>query len=70
MPSRSITSKSSGELTRNPRRPSFYLSTGTWGDPTLATNDKGRVVVEAVVAGTLRDIEVLQVAAIREECVR
>ena len=51
-------------------RPSFYLSTGTWGDPTLATNDKGRVVVEAVVAGTLRDIEVLQVAAVREECVR
>ena len=54
--------KSSGGLTRNPTGPGIYSPTGIWGDPTLATRDKGRVVVEAVVAGTLRDIELLRVA--------
>ena len=54
--------KSSGRLTRNPNGPGTYSPTGSWGDPTLATREKGRVVVEAVVAGTLRDIEVLRAA--------
>lgn len=53
--------KGAGGLTRNPKNPGIYSPTGSWGDPTLATRQKGRVVVEAVVAGTLRDIEVLRV---------
>ncbi|HEX6976528.1 MAG TPA: SgcJ/EcaC family oxidoreductase, partial [Vicinamibacterales bacterium] len=34
-----------------------YSASGVWGDPTLATAEKGRVIVEALVAGVLRDIE-------------
>ena len=54
--------KGAGGFTRNPKNPGIYSPTGSWGDPTLATREKGRVVVEAMVAGTLRDIEVLRAA--------
>ena len=54
--------KGGGGFTRNPKGPGIYSPTGSWGDPTLATREKGRVVVEAMVAGTLRDIEVLRAA--------
>ena len=54
--------KGGGGFTRNPKGPGIYSPTGSWGDPTLATREKGRIVVEATVAGTLRDIEVLRAA--------
>ncbi len=39
-----------------------YSPTGIYGDATLATREKGRVVVEAMVAGMLREIEALRSA--------
>jgi creatinine amidohydrolase len=41
---------SPGGLTRNPAGPGVYSPTGSWGDPTLATAEKGRIVTEAIVA--------------------
>jgi creatinine amidohydrolase len=49
-----------GGLTRDPRGKGTYSPTGIWGDPTLATREKGRKVVEALVAGILREIEALR----------
>jgi creatinine amidohydrolase len=54
-----------GGLTRVRGGPGIYSETGIWGDATLATVEKGRVVVEATVAGILRDIEVLRGAKIQ-----
>ena len=40
-----------GGLTRDPHAArGTYSPTGAWGDPTLATVDKGRVVAEALVS--------------------
>ncbi|MFZ2055255.1 MAG: creatininase family protein, partial [Candidatus Aminicenantales bacterium] len=36
-------------LTRNPQGLGTYSPTGIWGDATLATRKKGRVIVEATV---------------------
>ncbi len=45
-------------LTRTPGTPgATFSASGIWGDPTLATRDKGRTIVEGVVAGILEDIE-------------
>jgi len=49
-----------GGLTRRESGPGVYSKSGVWGDATLATRDKGRVVVEATVAGILREIEALR----------
>ncbi len=50
-----------GPLTRNPNNPQgTYSATGIWGDPTLATKEKGEKLVEAIVSGILRDIEALR----------
>jgi creatinine amidohydrolase len=49
-----------GGLTRKPGGPGTYSPSGTWGDATLATREKGRVIVEAMVAGILRDLQILQ----------
>ncbi|MCJ7558424.1 MAG: hypothetical protein MUP90_16135 [Gammaproteobacteria bacterium] len=38
--------------------------TGIWGDPTLATPDKGRQVTEALVEGILAEIEDLRRSSI------
>jgi creatinine amidohydrolase len=51
-------------LTRDPNGPGTYSRTGTWGDPTLATREKGRAIVEALVAGIVGDIEALRRAAL------
>ncbi len=48
---------SSGGLTRDPRAPGVYSPSGVWGDATLATREKGRIVVEALVAAIVREIE-------------
>ncbi len=48
---------SSGGLTRRPNGTGVYSPSGIWGDATLATREKGRIVVEALVAAIVRDIE-------------
>lgn len=50
-----------GPLTRNPKATEgTYSPTGAWGDPTLATKEKGQILVEATVKAILGDIEDLQ----------
>lgn len=49
-----------GGLTRDPKGPGTYSATGIWGDPTLATREKGRVVVEAIVEEIVAEIEALR----------
>lgn len=52
------------KLTRTPGGDGTYSASGIWGDPTLATRDKGRVFVEALVAGIEEDIENLRRAGL------
>ena len=47
-------------LVRDSTMKGTYSPTGTWGDPTLATRAKGERVMEALVAGVLREIELLR----------
>jgi creatinine amidohydrolase len=48
-------------LTRDPNnKNSTYSASGVWGDATLATYDKGKIVVEALVEVILSDIENLR----------
>ena len=47
-------------FTRDPNAPGTYSPTGTWGDPTLATREKGERLVAAVVAAMLADIAALR----------
>lgn len=49
-----------GGLTRDPKGEGTYSATGIWGDPTLATREKGRIVTEALVEGILKEIEALR----------
>ncbi len=49
-------------LSRTPGGPKKYSPTGIWGDPTLATREKGVKVVEAMVRGVLSDIEATRTA--------
>ena len=53
-----------GGLTRDPKGKGTYSPTGIWGDATLATREKGRRVVEAMVEGMLKEIAALRVAAL------
>ncbi len=48
-----------GGLTRTPGGRGVYSPTGVWGDATLATREKGRAVVEALVSAIVQDIESL-----------
>jgi creatinine amidohydrolase len=48
-----------GNLTRNPKGEGTFSPTGTWGDPTLATREKGEKLVEALVTGITKEIEEL-----------
>ena len=53
------------QLTRNPTGGrGTYSPTGAWGDPSLATRDKGRVVVETTVSAIRSEIEELRRAAL------
>ena len=54
-----------GGLTRNPKGAGTYSPTGTWGDPTLATREKGRQLVQAFVTEVVLQIEALRTVAIR-----
>jgi creatinine amidohydrolase len=49
-------------LTRRKDGRGTYSASGVWGDPTLATREKGRIVVEAMVKGILSDIGALRSA--------
>ena len=50
-----------GPLTRDPNATrGTYSPTGSWGDPTLATREKGRIVTEAAVQAILSDIQKLE----------
>jgi len=54
-------------FTRDPqaaaRGEGIYSPTGTWGDPTLATREKGRIATEVTLAVILKQIEILRQAA-------
>jgi creatinine amidohydrolase len=55
--------KGPGGLTRDANaRTGVYSPTGAWGDPTLATREKGKVVTEALVAHIIASVEKLQSA--------
>jgi len=45
-----------GGLTRDPHGKGTYSPTGAWGDPTLATRDKGQALTESLVTTILKDI--------------
>lgn len=50
-----------GRLTRDPNdAEGTYSPTGTWGDPTLATREKGRQVIAAFLAHVCGEIEALR----------
>jgi len=53
-----------GPLTRKPDGPGVYSPTGSWGDPTLATRDKGARLVQALVDALVGDVERLRAAPI------
>ena len=47
-------------LTRRRGGPGTFSESGVWGDPTLATREKGRVIVEGLVKAILDEIEALR----------
>jgi creatinine amidohydrolase len=53
----------SGGLTRDPKGAGTYSPTGTWGDPTLASREKGRKIVHALLTAVVSEIEALRTAA-------
>lgn len=59
--------RASGGLTRVEGGEGIYSETGVWGDATLATAEKGRIVVEATVLGILEDIEALRALTVTEQ---
>ena len=57
------TSSPGGGLTRDPNNDQgTYSATGTWGDATLATVEKGKVLTDAMVDLILNDIKDLRAA--------
>ena len=46
-----------GGLTRNPKGEGSYSASGIFGDATLATRQKGEIVVRAIVDGIIREIQ-------------
>lgn len=44
-------------LTRDPQGSGSYSPTGIWGDPTLATHEKGRIIVEHTVSEIVKQIK-------------
>jgi len=51
-----------GGLTRDPKGKGTYSPTGAWGDPTLATREKGQAVVESLITTILKDIDDLRLS--------
>jgi creatinine amidohydrolase len=52
-----------GPLSRTPRPNTVHSATGIWGDPTLATREKGEKVWKALVEAVVKDVEELRRAA-------
>lgn len=52
------------QLTRREGGRGTYSPTGAWGDPSLATREKGRVAVETIVSAIRTDIEDLRRAVL------
>jgi len=52
-----------GPLTRDPKGKGTYSPTGAWGDPTLATREKGEAIAESLVAQILKEIDELRAAS-------
>jgi len=46
-------------LTRDPEGEGHYSPTGIWGDPTLATKEKGKIVVENTVSAVVKQVKEL-----------
>ena len=46
-------------LTRDPEGEGHYSPTGIWGDPTLATMEKGKIVVENTVSAIVEQVKEL-----------
>jgi creatinine amidohydrolase len=44
-------------LARNPQSAGSYSASGVYGDATLATHEKGELLVRAAVTGILKEIE-------------
>ena len=52
-----------GALTRDPKKEGLtYSPSGVFGDATLATREKGRILTEALVAAILRELDELRAA--------
>jgi creatinine amidohydrolase len=49
-----------GGLTRNPKGEGSYSTSGIYGDATLATRQKGKILVRAIIDGILQDIQGLR----------
>lgn len=59
-----------GPLTREPNGAGVYSASGIWGDPTLATRRKGKLVSEALVKALLEDVEATRTAPLPSPGVR
>jgi len=46
-------------LTRNPEGKGHFSPTGIWGDPTLASREKGEIIVEATIKEIIKQIQEL-----------
>jgi creatinine amidohydrolase len=44
-------------LTRDPEGSGHYSPTGIWGDPTLATKEKGKIIVDATIQEIVKQIK-------------
>ncbi|MGD9346781.1 MAG: creatininase family protein [Candidatus Aminicenantes bacterium] len=53
-------------LTRDPEGSGHYSPTGIWGDPTLATREKGEIIVETTVKEIVREVQALIDLGLRE----
>ncbi|MBV8544057.1 MAG: creatininase family protein [Acidobacteria bacterium] len=53
-----------GGLTRDPNGKGTYSPSGVWGDATLATREKGKIVTEALVNSIVSEIEQLRGTAL------
>src|SRR5579872_2112779 len=51
---------SKGGLTRDPKKSGVYSASGIFGDPTLASREKGEQMARAILEGILRDIDALR----------
>jgi creatinine amidohydrolase len=48
------------QLTRRRGAPGTFSESGVWGDATLATRGKGRIIVETLASGIIEDVEALR----------